>query len=98
MKLLTTLTACLLSTSISFVAAEEMERLMALKVAQREAQRAKGVFDSRRNQPLASFQPCVNGKAGEYSCDKVDLHGFLTHEEMASTTREGNDVWGKLTR
>ncbi|KAI9680509.1 MAG: hypothetical protein M1817_003949 [Caeruleum heppii] len=85
----------------SAAAQNTMDRLMALKIQQREAQRARGVFDSARV-ALApqSLQKCVDGKtqspAGQpvYSCDSVDLHGFLSHTDLGSTTREGNDVWG----
>ncbi|TLD06508.1 uncharacterized protein PgNI_08029 [Pyricularia grisea] len=38
--------------------------------------------------------PCVDGKAGEYQCNGLDLMGFLRHQDMGSRTRVGNDVWG----
>ena len=79
----------------------EMDRLMQMKEATRARQRAEGVFDQQR-EFLApqSLQKCVNGKTDsapgqvQYGCDKVDLHGFLSHAEMTSQTKEGNDIWG----
>lgn len=73
--------------------AKEMAELMSIKTAQRNAQRSNGLFDAGRYSQQTKT-PCTNGKAGEYSCDKVDLYDFLSHQEMGSTTREGNDVWG----
>lgn len=60
-----------------------------------ERQRAQGVFDVDR---YASAGPakCLNGTAGEYKCHKVDLAGFLRHQDTNSRTREGNDIWGTL--
>ncbi|KAI4289313.1 MAG: hypothetical protein L6R35_001413 [Caloplaca aegaea] len=76
----------------------EMDRLMDLKTKQWDRMRAEGVFN-RYDNPNARVQAvgptaCVNGKAGEYSCDKVNLLSFLSHAEMGSSTKEGNDIWG----
>lgn len=74
-----------------------MTRLMSMKLAEREEYRAKGMYaPGRYANSTNRFVPCRHGKAGEYSCDKVNQHGFLTHEQMGSTTREGNDVWGEF--
>ncbi|GBF66029.1 hypothetical protein TMEN_8747 [Trichophyton mentagrophytes] len=76
-----------------------MNRLMSMKVSEREEYRAKGMFaPGRYGNSTNKFVPCRHGKSGEYSCNKVDKHGFLTHQEMGSTTREGNDVWGWTSR
>jgi hypothetical protein len=64
------------------------------KVEQREQDIAAGVFDLDRYETTGATA-CVDGKAGEYSCNNVDLKGFLRHQDMGSRTREGNDVWGK---
>ncbi|KAG5795854.1 hypothetical protein H9Q69_005072 [Fusarium xylarioides] len=53
-----------------------------------------GVFDKDRYKVLSSGTPCADGKAGGYSCNKIDLLGFLRHQDMGSRTRVGNDVWG----
>ncbi|SPO06072.1 uncharacterized protein DNG_08761 [Cephalotrichum gorgonifer] len=73
--------------------AVSMAALKERKVSHREKEIADGVFDLNR---YAAVGPtaCVNGKAGEYSCNKVDLLGFLRHEDVGSVTREGNDIWG----
>ncbi|KAF2835453.1 hypothetical protein M501DRAFT_942061, partial [Patellaria atrata CBS 101060] len=73
--------------------AGEMGVLMQMKTALRQSERAAGVF-ARGKYRSKNKVPCRNGKAGEYSCGNVDLYSFLTHEQMGSTTREGNDIWG----
>ncbi|KAL2868940.1 uncharacterized protein BJX67DRAFT_370961 [Aspergillus lucknowensis] len=70
-----------------------MERLMSLKMRSRERARRQGLFDINRY-PNKGYKECRHGKAGEYSCENVDLLGFLSHQALGSTTREGNDVWG----
>lgn len=90
--------ALLGSMAGSAVAATGMAELMAKKTAQRTAQREAGLFDKDRMPPAArkaAVTKCVNGKAGVYSCSNVDLYGFLSHQVLGSTTREGNDVWGE---
>ncbi|PKX93417.1 uncharacterized protein P174DRAFT_409642 [Aspergillus novofumigatus IBT 16806] len=87
----------LLSLACAAAASREgeaaMDRLMSVKIEQRERFRAEGLFDLNQYPDLGS-QKCVNGKAGEYSCENVDLLGFLSHQAMGSKTREGNDIWG----
>ncbi|KAI9844683.1 MAG: hypothetical protein M1837_005425 [Sclerophora amabilis] len=72
----------------------KMDRLMSMKTQQWDKMRAEGQFDRDTYKSLQRATPCVNGKAGEYACDNVDLLSFLSHQDMGSTTREGNDVWG----
>ncbi len=80
----------------------EMDRLMAMKIKHWDSMRAAGAFNKYDNanarmqaKPVGPIA-CVDGKAGEYSCDKVNLLSFLSHAEMGSATKEGNDIWGKL--
>ncbi|CAH0023204.1 unnamed protein product [Clonostachys rhizophaga] len=73
--------------------AVSMATLKQRKVEQRERDVANGLFDVDRY-AATSATPCVNGKAGEYSCNNVDLLGFLRHQDVGSRTREGNDIWG----
>ncbi|KAL4976915.1 hypothetical protein BDW66DRAFT_45984 [Aspergillus desertorum] len=73
--------------------AETMEYLMSLKQQSRERARAQGLFNINRY-PDEGAKKCKNGKAGEYSCENVDLLAFLSHQALGSATREGNDVWG----
>ncbi|KAF7592141.1 hypothetical protein BBP40_000628 [Aspergillus hancockii] len=74
-------------------AAPVMNHLMSIKTEHREQARAQGLFKLNNYIDLGKT-PCVNGKAGEYSCENVDLLGFLSHQALGSTSREGNDVWG----
>ena len=75
----------------------EMDRLMGLKIKHWSKMRASGAFDKfdDTNARVMAPMPCTNGKAGEYACDNVDMLSFLSHQEMGSTTKEGNDIWGK---
>ena len=74
-----------------------MASLKAMKIATRQRMQAEGAFDVNKYESHQGVTPCVEGKAGEYSCDNVDLHGFLTHGDMGSATREGNDIWGRFS-
>jgi hypothetical protein len=71
-----------------------MKELRQRKMALHESEAAAGVFDKDRYKVLSSATPCSGGKAGEYSCNNVDLLGFLRHQDMGSRTRVGNDIWG----
>ena len=51
------------------------------------------------NEPLAAtgFTPCVNGHAGTFPCDKVDLGSLLPIADIDGTNATGvtaNDIWG----
>ncbi|KAK5655166.1 hypothetical protein OQA88_6065 [Cercophora sp. LCS_1] len=92
MKLSPTLVAAALLQGKA--AAASMAELRELKLATWSAQSEAGVFDVDRYQALADTTACVNGKAGEYKCNNVDLVSFLRHQDMGSSTRKGNDVWG----
>ncbi|TLD23728.1 hypothetical protein PspLS_06408 [Pyricularia sp. CBS 133598] len=74
--------------------AVSMEELKARKMLQHQEDQDQGAFDLDRYEARLAGTPCVNGKAGEYSCNNVDLMGFLRHQDMGSRTRVGNDVWG----
>lgn len=94
MKLPTLLTVGL---AASVHAQVEMDRLMRLKTDHWNSMRAQGIFNRYDNARLgaATPVPCVNGKSGPYSCDKVDMLSFLSHSQLGSSTKEGNDIWGK---
>ncbi|KAL9626332.1 MAG: hypothetical protein Q9204_007392 [Flavoplaca sp. TL-2023a] len=74
----------------------EMDRLMRLKTDHWNQMRAQGAFNQYDNARLGAVrpEPCVNGKSGPYSCDRVDMLSFLSHSQLGSSTKEGNDVWG----
>ncbi|KAK0650028.1 hypothetical protein B0T16DRAFT_509074 [Cercophora newfieldiana] len=74
--------------------AESMSVLKELKLNAWSHLAESGAYDLNRYQALEATTPCVNGKAGEYQCNKVDLVAFLRHQDMGSSTRKGNDVWG----
>lgn len=76
------------------LAAASMERLMELKQATRDRERAQGMFNPGKFKKVNQFKPCINGKAGEFSCKGISQFGFLSHEDLQSTSLEGNDVWG----
>jgi hypothetical protein len=71
-----------------------MSTLKRLKLDAWAAQSEAGIFDIDRYAAQAAT-PCVNGKAGEYACNNVDLVSFLRHQDMGSSTRRGNDIWGE---
>jgi choice-of-anchor B domain-containing protein len=79
--------------------ASKMEEIMDVKTKQWDAARAKGLFGgSNLYRKVTSKQRCINGVAGKgnaaYRCNNVDMHGFLSHEDLGSATKAGNDVWG----
>jgi hypothetical protein len=71
-----------------------MGELRQRKVAQYERLEAAGAFDVDRYEAVGATA-CVDGKAGEYACNGLDLKGFIRHQDTGSRTRVGNDVWGK---
>ena len=73
--------------------AVSMQTLRARKEAQFSKDRANGLYDLDRYEKLGAT-PCKDGKAGEYSCNKVDLQAFLRHQDTGSQARAGNDIWG----
>lgn len=72
-----------------------MASLRAAKLQAWEEMRANGEFDDERYHAQAMTK-CENGKAGDYSCNNIDLMHFLPHADMGSKSKTGNDVWGKL--
>ncbi|PLN79669.1 hypothetical protein BDW42DRAFT_172478 [Aspergillus taichungensis] len=77
----------------SHTGGEIMSGLMTRKLETRQRARDQGFFRLNKY-PEMGATPCKDGKAGEYSCENVDLLGFISHQAMESKTREGNDVWG----
>jgi len=73
--------------------AVSMEVLRERKVKQHERDVAKGAFRMNAYK-AAGATACVDGYAGEYKCNNIDLKGFIRHQDMQSRTRIGNDVWG----
>lgn len=77
--------------------AVSMSALRERKVNQMEKDRAAGAYDKNRYKKSGP-RKCKNGKAGEYSCNKVDLLAFLRHQDLGSEARAGNDIWGMCYR
>lgn len=92
MRTSTTLIAAV-SALVGSATAESMAVLKQLKIDAWAAQNEAGVYDINRYAAQAATT-CVNGKAGEYQCKNVDLVAFLRHQDMGSSTRKGNDIWG----
>lgn len=67
------------------------QHLMEQKLSERAESRASGV--SPISKRFLSDVPCVDGKAGEYSCNGIDLLSFVPLAELGST-REASDNWG----
>lgn len=88
MKLSTLTAAALLGRA----SAESMAVLKELKMKAWSQQQETGAYDLNRYASVMATTPCVNGKAGEYQCNKVDLVSFLRHQDMGSSTRKGNDI------
>ncbi|KKK14717.1 hypothetical protein P175DRAFT_0510247 [Aspergillus ochraceoroseus IBT 24754] len=83
-------------TAASHEGAETMDHLMSLKMQSRARARTQGLFNLNRYSNNGRTD-CTGGKAGEYSCNNVDMQSFLSHQAMGSVTREGNDIWGWTT-
>jgi hypothetical protein len=66
-------------------------KMMEHKEVMRMEARGKGL--SPLSRPFASDMKCTNNKAGQYSCDKVDMLSFVPIAELGST-REMADCWG----
>jgi hypothetical protein len=95
MKAATSFITAVCALAATTTASETMSVLRKLKLDTWSAQSEAGIFDIDRYAAQAATA-CVNGKAGEYRCNKVDLVSFLRHQDMGSSTRRGNDIWGKV--
>lgn len=76
------------------VDAVPMSVMHQIKLESYEKQKLVGAYDEGRYQSQGA-QKCDGGKAGEYKCQGIDLKGLITHGDMRSKNRIGNDVWGK---
>lgn len=55
---------------------------------------AAGVFKSEQYPTITKHTPCINGYAGEFRCNNVDLHYFASHADLGSVTGRGSSTWG----
>lgn len=76
----------------SGVNAKPMSVLRQLKLNTWAELSETGAFDIHRYEALAVSISCQNGRAGEYRCNNIDLVSFLRHQDLGSSTRQGNDV------
>jgi len=68
-----------------------MEQMMKRKLQHHAACSAAG--ECPRNRPYMSEVKCVDGKAGDYDCNNVDLLSFVPISELGSTY-QASDSWG----
>lgn len=91
-------TVTLLAMAMGCVQAEsamsKMSQVMSQKASFHKQKQEAGVFAEKNYKSMGNVK-CENGEAGEYSCKNVDIIGSITHEAMGSTSREGNDIWGR---
>ncbi|KAK6833615.1 hypothetical protein PG987_008309 [Apiospora arundinis] len=73
--------------------AVSMVNLKQEKMSHRESQRAAGTYDLNKYE-RAGPAACVNGTAAGYACNRVDLMGFLRHQDMGATKLPANLVEG----
>ncbi|KAG6006954.1 hypothetical protein E4U21_006573 [Claviceps maximensis] len=87
----------LLAVAMVHVQAEsamsKMSQVMSQKSSFHKQKQEAGVFAEKKYTSMGNVK-CENGKAGEYSCENIDVVGSITHEATGSTSREGNDIWG----
>jgi len=69
-----------------------MNKVMKIKNAEWKACMAAGECP-KKLQSIKAATPCQNGYAGEYPCSNVDLHAFVSLEDLGSNG-DGNDIWG----
>ncbi|KAH4412084.1 hypothetical protein HBH70_069750 [Parastagonospora nodorum] len=76
-------------------------QIMALKVAQWDAEIASGAMESSRY-PELHYTPCEDGFAAAipgdtnntFRCNNVDLYHFLPHAKLGSSQGQGSSSWG----
>jgi choice-of-anchor B domain-containing protein len=71
----------------------KMNKVMPLIQAHVKQCHASGACPIRTHSKRGGVTKCVNGKAGEYPCDGVDMVSFLSIGAMGGGD-EGNDIWG----
>ncbi|KAH8730088.1 hypothetical protein GQ44DRAFT_747098 [Phaeosphaeriaceae sp. PMI808] len=76
-------------------------QIMAIKMAQWDAELASGAMDSSKY-PELSYTPCENGFAAAipgdtnntFRCNNIDLYHFLPHAALGSSQGQGSSSWG----
>jgi choice-of-anchor B domain-containing protein len=78
-----------LASITAVVVAHEQEGVMAQQTAAFTAVAEKAAANS--NAP-SSHMPCINGYAGEFPCNKIDLLSYVPSSALGATFI--NDIWG----
>lgn len=68
-----------------------MAGIMEEKRVRWEMERRMGLMGTT---PSSGSADCVDGFAGEYACENINLGAFVSHEDLGSSTRQGSDIWG----
>ncbi|KAG6106314.1 hypothetical protein E4U31_000880 [Claviceps sp. LM219 group G6] len=91
---LATLTLLAMATDCIYAsAASKMATAMNMKSNWHKQKQDAGLFAEEQYEAKGSVE-CKDGRAGEYGCKNVNLKGSMSHGDMGSETREGNDIWG----
>lgn len=70
------------------------ETLMSKKRAAFSKHERMGAFNAKKWPKINKPTPCVNGKAGEFRCENIDLWYFASHADLGSATGQGSSSWG----
>ncbi|KAL0958576.1 hypothetical protein HGRIS_000714 [Hohenbuehelia grisea] len=53
----------------------------------------KGAFNAAQYTSISEFTPCIDGRAGEFRCNNIDLYSFTSHVDLGNGGR-GSSTWG----
>ncbi|KAF2869358.1 hypothetical protein BDV95DRAFT_97764 [Massariosphaeria phaeospora] len=80
------------------------EQIMSKKVGKWEEEREMGLMSAAASNPYLElpFAQCKNGKVQPFrdnatftfNCNNINLHHFLSHTDLGSTTGAGSSSWG----
>lgn len=72
-----------------------MNIVMPIKLLEREECRIAGACPNPSPKIVGSKVSCVNGHAGEYECNNIDLLSYINFSDLGcGNNAEGNDIWG----
>ncbi|KAL0950265.1 hypothetical protein HGRIS_010245 [Hohenbuehelia grisea] len=52
-----------------------------------------GAFNADKYPSISEFRPCVDGYAGEFRCNNIDLYSFMSHKDLGGGA-QGSSTWG----
>lgn len=93
--------AAALGTAEEYADGTVHARIMAMKMAQWDAELASGAMDSSKY-PELDYTACENGFAAAipgdfnntFKCNNIDLYHFLPHAALGSSQGQGSSSWG----